>query len=379
MGAPGILVSILAGPTVPLPLPATFAARWRSARVTETDEERSAFTLTFDAGRSGPGAALDSPMMTSPVVTGARVVLVVTFGVVPSVLMDGIVTSVELTPGDEPGAATYTATGEDVSLLLDRVEKDAEWPALDDQPQALAVLAPYAAQGIVPLVIPPADLDPPLPIERIPTQHDTDLRHLTALAARHGYVAYIIPGPAPGTSTFYWGPPVRTGLPQPAISVDLGPQTNVAAPPRFRTDALAPVQVQGKVQDPRLGITLPVIVGASLRPPLAALPLWLTNAADSRAVRLRESGTGATTALARAQAQVDKSVDAVVAEGELDGVRYGAVLRPRGLVGLRGAGWSHDGLWYVRRVAHDLAPGSYREAFTLARDGHGATAPVVLP
>jgi len=379
MGAPGILVSILAGPTVPLPLPAAFAARWRSVRVTETDEERSAFTLTFDAGRSGPGAALDSPMMTSPVVTGARVVLVVTFGVVPSVLMDGIVTSVELTPGDEPGAATYTATGEDVSLLLDRVEKDAEWPALDDQPQALAVLAPYAAQGIVPLVIPPADLDPPLPIERIPTQHDTDLRHLTALAARHGYVAYIIPGPAPGTSTFYWGPPVRTGLPQPAISVDLGPQTNVAAPPRFRTAALAPVQVQGKVQDPRLGITLPVIVGASLRPPLAALPLWRTNAGDSRAVRLRESGTGATTALARAQAQVDKSVDAVVAEGELDGVRYGAVLRPRGLVGLRGAGWSHDGLWYVRRVVHDLAPGSYREAFTLARDGHGATTPVVLP
>ena len=49
--------------------------------------------------------------------------------------------------------------------------------------------------------------------------------------------------------------------------------------------------------------------------------------------------------------------------------RYGAVLRPRGLVGLRGAGWSHDGLWYVRRVVHDLAPGSYRQAFTLARDG----------
>jgi hypothetical protein len=350
MAAPGLRLSILAGPTVPLPLPAAFTTRWRSARVTETDEERSAFTLTFDAGRSGPGAALDSPMLTSPVVTGARVVLVVTFGVVPSVLMDGIVTSVELTPGDEPGAATYTATGEDVSLLLDRVEKDAEWPALDDQPQALAVLAPYAAQGIVPLVIPPADLDPPLPIERIPTQHDTDLRHLTALAARHGYVAYVIPGPAPGTSTFYWGPPVRAGVPQPAITVDLGPQTNVVAPPRFRTDALAPVRVEGSVQDPRTGITTPVLTPASLRPPLAA-----------------------------AQAEMDRSVDAVVAEGELDGARYGAVLRPRGLVGLRGAGWSHDGLWYVRRVVHDLAPGSYGQAFTLARDGYGATTPVVLP
>ena len=379
MAAPGLRLSILAGPTVPLPLPAAFTTRWRSARVTESDEERSAFTLTFDAGRSGPGAAADSPMLTSPVVTGARVVLMVAFGVVPSVLMDGIVTSVELTPGDEPGAATYTATGEDVSLLLDREEKDTEWPALDDQPQALMVLAPYAAQGIVPMVIPPADLDPPLLIERIPTQHDTDLRHLTALAARHGYVAYVIPGPVPGTSTFYWGPPVRAGVPQPAITVDLGPQTNVVAPPRFRTDALAPVRVEGSVQDPRTGITTPVLTPASLRPPLAALPLWATHAGDVRSVRFRESGTGSTTALARAQAEMDRSVDAVVAEGELDGARYGAVLRPRGLVGLRGAGWSHDGLWYVRRVVHDLAPGSYGQAFTLARDGYGATTPVVLP
>jgi KUP system potassium uptake protein len=42
-------------------------------------------------------------------------------------------------------------------------------------------------------------MDPPLPIERVPTQHDTDLRHLVMLAERHGYVAYVIPGPAPGT------------------------------------------------------------------------------------------------------------------------------------------------------------------------------------
>ena len=42
--------------------------------------------------------------------------------------------------------------------------------------------------------------------------------------------------------------------------------------------------------------------------------------------------------MARAQARMDRSVDAVVAEGELDGARYGGVLRPRGLVGMRGAG-----------------------------------------
>ena len=68
----------------------------------------------------------------------------------------------------------------------------------------------------------------------------------------------------------------------------------------------------------------------------------------------------------------------MVGEGEIDGARYGAVLRPRGLVGVRGAGWSHDGLWYVRRVVHDLAPGSYRQQFTIAREGYGSTVPAVV-
>ncbi|MFJ8579369.1 hypothetical protein [Micromonospora sp. NPDC093277] len=378
MSALGVRMSVLAGRTLPLPLPAQVVARLRSARVTESDEERSVFTLAFDAGRSGVGGAFDTPMLATAVTAGARLVLVVTFGVLPTVLMDGVVTSVELTPGDEPGAATLTVTGEDVSVLLDREERDTEWPALDDYPQVWAILAPYAAQGIVPMVVPPLDMDPPLPIERVPTQHDTDLRHLVMLAQRHGYVAYVIPGPAPGTSTFYWGPPVRVGAPQRALSVDLGPETNVTAPPRFRVDALSPVRVEGAVQDPRSGSTTRVALSTGLRPPLAALPLSLTNSGDVRTRRLRVSGAGITGAYARAQAEVDRSMDAVVGDGELDGARYGAVLRPRGLVGVRGAGWSHDGLWYVRRVVHDLAPGSYRQQFTIVREGYGSTVPVVV-
>ena len=279
MSALGIRLSVLAGPTVPVPLPADTTARLRSVQVTETDEERSVFTLTLDGGRSGPTGALDAPLLTgSPLGVGARVVLVVTAGVVPTILMDGIVTTVELMPSDEPGGATLRVTGEDVSLLLDRQEKDAEWPALDDYPQVLAILGPYATQGIVPMAIPPTDMDPPLPTERIPTQHGTDLAHLTMLAERHGHVTYMIPGPLPGTSTCYWGPPVRVGLPQPAISVDLGPVTNVVAPPRFRVDSLTVTTVEGSVQDPATGTATPVVATASLRPPLAAAPLWVTQA-----------------------------------------------------------------------------------------------------
>ena len=374
----GLRLTVLAGRTVPRPLPPDATARLRQAVVTETDDARSAFTLTFDAGRTGPLAALDSPVVLEPPVpVNARVCLVVTLGAVPHVLFDGIATEATLTPGEGEGSATLQVTGQDVSLLLDREERDVEWPALDDHAQALAILGPYAAQGIVPLAIPPADADPPLPTDRVPTQHETDLARLTALAARHGYVTYTIPGPTPGTSTLYWGPPVRTGVPQPALSVDLGPETNVLAPPKFRLDSLGPLTVEGSVQDPRTGSVTAVRSTAPLRPPLAAVPVWSTEAAALRRKRYRESGPSTTTALARAQAEVHRSMDCVVGEGALDGSRYGSLLRPRGLVGVRGAGWSHDGLWYVRQVEHDLRPGSYRQTFTIAREGYGSTVPAV--
>ena len=43
--------------------------------------------------------------------------------------------------------------------------------------------------------------------------------------------------------------------------------------------------------------------------------------------------------IARAQGTTDASVDAVSAEGTLDALRYGSLLQPRALVGVRGAGY----------------------------------------
>jgi hypothetical protein len=376
MALPGLLLTVLAGATVPVPLPEPVVSRLRSVKVTETDSERSAFSLSLDAGRSGPLAAFDNPLLTgSPLQVGARVVLLVTLGAVPTVLFDGIVTQTALTPGDRPGNATFDVQGEDASYLMDIEERDVEYPALTDYLQVLAVLGPYAAQGILPAALPTPVSEPSLPTEQVPVQQATDLRHLASLADRNGYVAYLMPGPVPGTSSFYWGPPVRAGLPQPALSIDLGAQTNVLSAPTFKTDAVGPVQVTGAVQDPATGQTVPVQARASLRPPLAAVPLSAVTQVRTR--RLRESGTGTATATGRAQAAVDASADAVVGEGELDGARYGSVLRPRGLVGVRGAGWSYDGLWYVRQVVHELAPGSYRQKFVIAREGYGSTVPVV--
>ncbi|MCC2672368.1 MAG: hypothetical protein K0Q72_4840, partial [Armatimonadetes bacterium] len=85
-------------------------------------------------------------------------------------------------------------------------------------------------------------------------------------------------------------------------------------------------------------------------------------------------------AIGRAQAMVDQSMDQVVtATGELDALRYGSMLTARTVVGLRGAGFSFDGQYYVKSVTHTIRRGSYRQKFALQREGTGTTVPFVMP
>ena len=140
---------------------------------------------------------------------------------------------------------------------------------------------------------------------------------------------------------------------------------------------LSPVTVRGAVKEPRSGGTAPVSALTTRREPLAALPLSALHTAMQRTRRERLSGPDSAVASGRAQARLDRSIDGVTGTGTLDGARYGAILRPRALVGVRGAGWAHDGLWYVRQVVHDLTPGSYRQNFTITREGFGSTVQVV--
>jgi phage protein D len=292
--------------------------------------------------------------------------------------MDGVITNQQLQPGREPGTATFTITGEDVSLMMDLHEKSAEHPAQDETIIANKLILSYAQYGLIPMVLPPLVIDPPIPIERVPVQQATDLQYLVQLAERHAYVFYVAPGPAPFTNTAYWGPPKRLDLPQRALNVNLGSETNVDSL-NFSNNALAPTMVSGSVQDRTTNQSVPVRTFASTRPPLASQPAWLLNQPNVRTQQFRATGLNITQSYARAQAITDNAADVVTAEGELDALRYNGLLQARGLVGLRGAGYSYDGFYYVKRVTHTIRKGSYKQRFTLTRDGVGAISPVVVP
>lgn len=375
----GTHLTLLIGPTVAVPAPPSLMEALKQAEVTHSDEGQSGFQITFQVGRSGPSDFLDYGLIANPLLKPFnRVILMVTFNAIPRVLMDGIITHQQLAPSNEPGQSTLTVTGEDVSVMMDLEEKPVEHPAQDETIIALKLIASYAQYGLIPMVLPPLMIDPPIPIERVPVQQATDLEYLRQMARRHAYVFYITPGPAPFTNTAYWGPPVRLGLPQRALSVGLGGETNVESI-HFQNNALGPTTVSGKVHDRQTNQDMPVRTFASLRPPLAAFPAWLVNQPNVRQTQFRSSGLNLMQAMAQAQATTEASIDAVSAEGELDALRYGDLLQARGLVGLRGVGYSYDGLWYVKRVSHLIQREKYTQSFTLTREGWGSTTPAVLP
>jgi hypothetical protein len=374
----GTHLTLLIGPTIPVPAPPQLALALKSAEVRYSDREDTGFELVFQAGRSGPADLLDYPQLTLPLLRpGNRVIMVVTVGPLPQVLLDGIVTEQELSPGEQAGSGTVSVRGKDVSVLMSLHEVSTEHLGMPEGVIARLVMLSYFQVQLLPLVIDPPTIDPPLPIERVPTQQQTDLAYLRDLAGRFGYVFYVVPGPAPGLNTGYWGPPVRVGLPQPALTVNMGAQSN-ATIGAFRHEATRPTMVEGRVQDPLLG-DIPVETFAPLRPPLASEPTWAVNQDVVRRRQLRDAGVTAIQAFARAQGITDETSDSVTVDGEIDTSRYGAVLQSRSLVGLRGAGYSYDGLYYVQSVTHRIERGRYHQRFSLSREGIGSTTPAVIP
>jgi len=74
-----------------------------------------------------------------------------------------------------------------------------------------------------------------------------------------------------------------------------------------------------------------------------------------------------------AQAEVDRTSWAITAEGEVNTVAYGDVLRAKRPVLVRGAGRQFSGIYYVERVLHSFTGDGYTQQFSLRRNAAGLT------
>lgn len=379
MSIASIQLQLLIGKIVPLPAPEIIMKALQSIDITQS--QTTGFQMNFQVERA-TSLAPDFPLFSSSLLQpGNRVVISVTIGALPRVVMDGIITQHQFSY-DQSGSLLLTVTGEDLSLLMDLYDISLEYPGMGDDVIANLVLLRYAGFGIAPIVIPPLTGEVTLPIERIPQQNSTDKQYLNTLAAEHGYIFFVQPGPAPALNIAYWGPTSRIGLPQKTLTVDAGPETNVQSI-NFSYDALSPgpVQVYGFVSDEISESVLPVATFFSTQlPPLSSLQPLIVNQPFVRKQLLDYQGSSYIDAFTRAQAITNQSSDSVVtASGTLDVLRYGDILMAPGLVGVRGVGFSYDGYYYVRSVTHHIRVGQYTQDFSLAREGLGSTTGVVLP
>lgn len=353
------------GPVVPdFAVPQPVIDALTGVQVTTTAGQRSAFQLTF-------GLSKRSLLNTTLLPTGYfdptnRVILIATISGTPNVLVDGVVTQQSVTPSNEPGQSTLTITGEDLSRMMDLIETPGfPYPAMPNEARVAIILAKYAVLGIIPVVLPSPLIDVPIPTDEIPTHRGTDLQYIMSLAEEVGYVFYIEAGPSPGMNVAYWGPEIKIGAPQPALSVNMDAQTNVESL-SFSFDGFGKSLFIVSIQEENSGVQIPIPIPDfnPLSPLLGVkqpVPLHLKKVdgvAKYSPVR----------ALLIGLAKAAKSADVITGSGTLDVLRYGTILKARQLVGVRGAGLTYDGIYYVQSVTHNIKRGEYKQNFRLTRN-----------
>jgi hypothetical protein len=369
----GIYLTLMIGPVVPIPVPRAVIDALTDVEVKAVADRAGLFQLRFTLQNR-------SPLQTLFLVAGGqtpllRVLIIATISGTPNVLMDGVMTNQQVTPGSAPGESTLTITGEDLTKVMNLQDfTGLPYPAMPAEARVALIIAKYAVFGMIPLVIPSPFIDLPIPIERIPVQQGTDLAYVRQLATDVGYVFHIEPGPAPGTNVAYWGPEIKVGVPQPALNMDMDAHTNVEGLSFSFNSAettLPIVFIQNSLT--KFPIPIPIPKLNPLQPPLGLIPAPITNV-----TLLKDTAKlSPMAAIATGLAVASRSADAVSGKGALDVVRYGRLLKARQLVGVRGAGLAFDGLYYVKSVTTTLKRGEMKQSFELTRNGLVSITPKV--
>ncbi len=377
-----VQMTLMMGPIIAVPVPSNVIEALASVEVKIEDVGQSGFQLVFSIDKQ-------SPLQILFLLTGGlpllfmRCIVVVTVNGVANVLIDGVITKNEISPGDKGSNSTLTLFGKDLTAVMDQSNWSGfPFPACPREARVALLLAKYALFGIIPGIIPSLLFDISLPIEQIPAQQGTDLTYINSLAKEVGYVFYISAGPKPGMNLAYWGPQVKIGSAQPALNIDMDAYTNVETMHfSYQQDKSKIPLVYTYIQEIGISIPIPIPPIDPLQPPLGLIPPIPTNLLPPDLVSFRNdlSKVSIPQAIMMGLAAGAESSECVTCEGSLDVTRYGGVLSARGLVGVRGAGQAFDGLYYVKSVTHKIKRGEYKQNFTLTRNGLVSTVSTVNP
>lgn len=368
------------------PIPPHLAAALQSAEVNLSDVVPSGFQLVF--GTRPLRESGDYDLMGEALLTEFnRVVLEIIVDGKPKLLMDGFITQKDL----DKTEGKVVVTGEDVSVKMDLIEVSKAYPEKTDSAMVNEILDRYKVLIEEKVVEPPEN--EVTPVKHNPQQHRTDRQFLLWLAKRNDRRFYVKFGKK---AIAYWGPRETQGKPQPALISNTLMFSNVERlSPRY--DSMHAVLHYGaklgdgdggkESTEKRFGAAK--FAGVALSKVPAPLKDFAALATDPesfekqlstlkvRGKYIRHQELNASRVGSKAQSATDRKAGQVaMIEGELDTARYGYVLETPGIVGVRGAGASFDGDYYVQSVTHKMSFRSgevkYMQSFKLMREGIGS-------
>jgi phage protein D len=293
-------------------------------------------------------------------------------GLVP--VFAGYVTTIDLNL-DSLDQGTFVEVGAiDTSILLSLEEKVATWRDLSDGDIIQQILSGYGLQATV-------DSTPTVHQENDTTivQRAADLQFARALGQRNGHELSFDVDPDTDQVRASSRVPELDGTPQPDLAIRFGEDSNLKTfsvhqgsqrPLNVRADQVdikANSANSASVGDTNLRLLGKSDIDALLDGP--ASNLVSPKDAPAQMLLLAPPTSDSTELQTIAQSVRDEAGWFITARGEINSEAYGAVLRPRRIVQIKGAGNAYSGRYYVTRVVHDLKErGAYVQQFAARRN-----------
>ena len=284
-------------------------------------------------------------------------------------LISAYVIEVDTNFASEPSGSELAVTAMDPTVLMHLDERVKSWPNMMDSDVASAIFSDskYRFTPVVESTRWSRQED-----DHTLMQRGTDIQFLHQLADRNGYECFVELNDL-GEVEGHFHPPRHDRQPQGTLTINMGAATNVN---KFQAkyDMLGPTTAKAATLDPD---------SASTEQSQADTATHSEGMGDTpavpadrpRTVLLSQLGMAQAGEVQRfAQSVVDRSSWAIVAEGELNTLAYGGLLKAKQPVMVRGAGRAFSGRYYVERVLHTIgSDGSYTQRFTLRRNAIGLT------
>lgn len=275
-------------------------------------------------------------------------------------LMSGYITHLKPSFGAGLDDCHLEVWGMDASVLLDREDKLKDWPSRKDSDIATEI---FSAYGLTPQVEDTEVIHDEVVSTII--QRETDIQFLKRLALRNGFECYV-----DGKTGFFQAPQVDSD-PQPLLAVQFGDETNVN---RFELEvnalATANVTMFQVDHDTKEVLDATSTPGSQTALGASAADSFLGPGMNSGLVCIGKTvTTGSSEMTALCQGLYNEGEWFITGEGEVAANQYGAILKPRAPVTIKGIGETYSGVYYVTHVNHVFNADGYIQHFRVKRNG----------